>query len=358
MQKRLTGKLACAILLLLVSSHLAYAQSELIDDNRATIFVDFDVQKLRKNPLFQGLDIDSMLSDCGIPSSAIESDTITRIVFSAHCKDFDTFENYLWQDDCPFSFYYHVFFDDPGAASELRDHLEEFPTIEFDGKTYHRMPAAFNIGNCVFHLDDSNLVFGTDDYVLPGNHDFLTGKLAQQFERLPEDCLLRAVFDCQSGKEFLEGMLDSTRRFFSPEIIMFLKPFLKLDTLGLAADFENSNVLKINAISPDEESAQKFHGDIPKMLNMGEIAVATLATSLTTDAQRETFDKLISQHKAERDGTAVSVDVNQPKGFVELVAALTADIRRKALRFAKMEKINQAALPFVGTNRLCSDIPS
>ncbi len=344
MRNLLIRNLSCSILLLLAWPQIVSAQSDLKDENRATIFVEIDFKKLRENTLFKEIGLEALESELRLGLPPIDTKSITRIVFAAQCKDFETFESYDWQSDLPYSFYFRVSYDSPNAVDNLRGPLESLPPVEIEGKTFYRPPAESNVENCLIYIDDTDFLFGSDDYVLHGSHNFLTEKLQQQLDVLPDDRLFRGVIDCVAGKDFLKGMIESPSGIVPPESVMFIKPFLNLNSLGLAADIENSNLLKLNAQSPDEEMAKKFQGNVSQMLNMGKVAVSMLGTMLETDEQRETFSELVSQLKAEQDGTTVSVDINQPEGFIELVSAMTLELRRSAMRTNRMNNVRQIAL--------------
>lgn len=333
------------LLLPTVSPTALWAQAELTDDDRATAFVEVDIKRLRENELFKDIDLSELLSE-GRFMPEIDIDGAVRFVFAGQCPDMETILEYEWQGEIPFSFYFYLSFDSPTGTAELLDSVNRLPEIEINGKSYRRPPADANVPNCLIHISETEFIFGTDDYVLNGNEKFLTDRLQRQLDQLPKNRMIRAGIDCVAGKKFLEQLFVQDRLEFPlpGEALVFGKPLLKLDSLVLCLDLEDSNLLDLIAHSPDAESATEFHATVSQYLNMAKLGVSMLSTQLETEEQKATFKELTNRLSAKVDGKITSVDVDQPEGFSEMVSALTAEMRREAQRVQEMNNFRQVAL--------------
>lgn len=333
------------LLTLWVGPNVSWAQTELTDENRATAFVDVDIKRLLENEHFKDIPFDTLLSDRGLFLPPVEFESAVRFVFAGQSPDFETLAGYNWQEDIPFSFYIEVTFDSPEGTKNFSNVMDRLPEVEINGISYRRPPEEENVSNCLILVTESQFVFGTDDYVLNASQSLLTERLQQQMDQLPKDRIIRAGVDCVGGKKFLEQFFEQNRSdFIPPEVQMFAQPIAKLDSIVLSVDLEDKNLLDLIAHSPDEKSASKFHASISQMLNMAKISVSMLSTQLETDEQKACFKELTKQLEADVEGTVTTVDVDQPEGFVEMVSAITSEMRREALRRQKMNEFRQVGL--------------
>lgn len=332
-------------LVLVTSTNFVWAQSELKDENRATVFLDVDIDRLRKNELFKDIPLNTIIDDNPVFFPPVDLNSAKRFVFAGQSKDLATLAGFDWQSDLPFSFYMHITFDSPKGTENFIDVLQQLPKIEIDGKTYCRPPADTNVENCLIRVTETEFLFGTDDYVLNGSLDFLTERLQSKMDQLGEDRIVRAGLDCVGGRAFLEEFLESDGLELVPdEVRMLARPILKVDSLVLSVDLEDTNLLDLFGESPDAESASEFHSAVSQLLNMGRISVSMLSTYLETDEQKACFKELTKQLKAELEGTTTKVDVDQPEQFVELISALASKLRKEAQRVKKMNDFRQVAL--------------
>jgi hypothetical protein len=342
MRTRLFQISTLALLLLTSLMRTTVAQEKLEDENRAFVYLSVDVAALKSLPGVGEDGLDLIVRSLGLDMMGpmFDHTKVERVVFAAHCDQFEDYTSYQWSGRLPFSFYILVTFSDASVLAELRDDERgmEFETIE--GKKYLRAPESANVENWIAHVGQTKFVVGSEDYVLHGSEEFMTERLEETLKGIPTDSIVRGGIDGVAARNFIESFLE-VAPLVQP--MSMLEPLAKADTARIAA-FNQEKLLSLTINSKDNETAKEIEGALAQVIGIGMDFAPFLKAQMPTEAGSKGLAEIFQQAKPEREGSVVKVEVKKGESFDLLMDDLEKLLEARTLAINRTNNLRQLAL--------------
>lgn len=293
----------------LISLSSVQAQSDLADEDRATILFDIRMGKMRDGDFMQ--ELESELEDLRAMSdeTGFDPETVQRI-FGAACmpagmEEFD-------QPDLPESvqFFVRMEMTDLESAQNLLDSMQG-EEVELNGQTYFSPQEGFYA-----HVieDENTIEIGTEKYLTQATRRVFTERLDAAFKKTP-DFGIRIVADLESESELISEMVETAKEEGEPMMAPMLDLIDNAGDLSICIDFDSDNLLSIAATGNNEEDAEELRGGLDGLLGMAKMFGGAAAGEIPDADMADMAKEFLESLQATRDGMTVRIDIPRPEGF-------------------------------------------
>lgn len=298
------------------------AQSDLADEDRATILFDIRMGKMRDGEFMQGLEDKLMELQDMAADSDFDPEKVERI-FGAACLP-DSLEEFN-QPEPPESvqFFIRMKMVDAESAQEMLDKMDG-EEVELEGKTY----ISPQEGIYAHLIEDENTIeVGTEKYISMDSRRVFTERLDAAFKKTP-DFAIRIVADLAAESELISEAVDEARENADQMAQPMLDLIDNASDLSICIDFDSDNLLSIAANGNNEEDAEELRGGLDGLLGMAKMFGGAQAGQIPDPDMAKMAKDFFESLKATRDGLTVRIDIPHPEGFDKAV--------RQALEMAPM----------------------
>lgn len=290
------------------------AQSDLADEDRATVLFDVRMGKMRDGDFMQGLkDQFEELQDNMGAQSDFDPEKVERIFGAASLPD--SMEEFN-EPDPPESvqFFVRMKMVDADSAQELLDTMNG-EEVELEGEAYIS-PAE----GIYAHLieDENTLEIGTEKYITLNSRRVFTERLDAAFKKTP-DFGIRLVVDLASESELISEAVDEAMADAPPMMEPILGLIENAEDLSICIDFDSDNLLSIAATGKDEEKAEELRGGLDGLLGMAKMLGSSGVDEIPDPDMAKLAKDFLDSLRATRDGLTVRIDIPHPEGLDEAI---------------------------------------
>lgn len=288
------------------------AQSDLADEDRATVLFDIRMGKMRDGEFMQGLE--DQLSDLQDMAAQADFDPekVERI-FGAACLP-DSMEEFN-QPEPPESlqFFVRMKMVDAESAQEMLDMMDG-EEVELEGEAY------ISSGEGIYaHLiEDTTVEIGTEMYITMDSRRVFTERLDAAFKKTP-DFGIRLVLDLASESDLISEAVDEAKANAEQMMAPMLDLIDNASDLSICIDFDSDNLLSIAATGNNEDDAEELRGGLDGMLGMAKMFGGAQANEIPDPDMAKMAKDFFESLQATRDGLTVRIDIPHPEGFDEAV---------------------------------------
>lgn len=322
---RFFGPLMLAVLFAatsLLSLNTAQAQSDLADEDRATVLFDIRMGKMRDGKFMKSIQdqVDELRDSMPTPDE-LDPEKMDRI-FGAMTLPDSVSEMEEMQMGRPesFQFFVRIQMTDEESANEFYESMAaESETMEMNGETYLIPPGDGEQGIYAHLIEEENTIeMGTELYLKQPSRRLFTKGLAEAFKKTP-DHGIRLVIDLASEAELISELV----AMGEAEADQMMKPLLGMvdnaADLRVSIDFDSKNLLSIGATGVSESDAEELRGGLDGLLGMAKMFGGAGADQIPDPDMAKMAKSVLDSLKATRDDLDVHIDIPRPDGFSKAV---------------------------------------
>ena len=307
----------------------AWSQSS-ASDNNAVVRFDFNLKRLRQNPLVGNSGAEQMLEQLGSSTdlSQVDLKKVERVYGGmeapANMQEIENIDPPGPNPQLlPINFFVRVIFSDKEAANAMLDALKNNSrTFEVNGKTYYGPPAGSNPENIRAHLVDGNLFeIGTTDYVLRSGRDVYTKELDANWALMPETDAVRIAADVGGMQALFDEGMGMARDQAPPAMMGLVQMGSDLAGLSVSMDMDSKQMLGLTFIAKDAKGAENMKDGVNGLLGLAKMQ-AQQGMAMLQDEQKAAAEQVMDALKAKTDGTAVMIQLPKPDGFEKMIGGM------------------------------------
>ncbi len=298
----------------LVSLGSVNAQSDLADEDRATILFDIRMGKMLDGEFMQELAPElEELRDMSADQTDFDPETVVRIFGAANMPDsMDEFN----QPEPPESlqFFLRMEMTDIESAQNLLETMNG-EEVELNGQTY----ISPQDGIYAHLIEDENTIeVGTEMYLTQATRRLFTKGLDDAFKKTP-DFGIRIVADLAAESDLISEAVETAKAEGEPMMAPMLDLIDNASDLSICIDFDSENLISIAATGNNEEDAEALRGGLDGLLGMAKMFGAPQADQIPDADMAEMTKDFLESLAATRDGLSVRIDIPRPEGFEKAI---------------------------------------
>ncbi|MCH2181852.1 MAG: hypothetical protein MK108_07595 [Mariniblastus sp.] len=306
----------------------AWSQSS-ASDNNAVVRFDFNLKRLRQNPLVGNAGADQMLQQMLPPqqATAIDLKKIERIYGGMEAPaSIQKVQGIMMApsppDKLPINFFIRVVFSDKDAANAMLDSLKENGrAVESNGKTYIAPPPN-EPQNMRAHLVDANTFeLGTTDYVTRSNRDVFTKALNAHWDLLPKTDAVRIAADVGGMQALFDEGMGMARDQAPPAMMGLVQMGQDLAGLSVSMDMDSKQMLSVAFVAKDSKGAENMEDGLNGLLGLAKMQ-AQQGMAMLQDDQKAAAKQVMDALNAKAEGNAVMIQIPKPDGFEEMIGGM------------------------------------
>jgi hypothetical protein len=293
----------------LIPANSVVAQSNLADEDRATVLFDLRLGKMRDGEFMQSMESEiEELQGGMVEETGFDPNNVVRIFGAASLPD--NMEEFGGAEP-PKSFQFFVRMEmvDASSAEEFMASLGDAEEVEMGGTTY-KSPE----DGLLFHLaEESTVEIGTEKFLSQATRRLFTEGLGEAFKKTP-DFGIRIVADLDAESDMIAEVMAMAKADAPPMMAPMLDMVDNAKDLSISIDFDADNMISIAATGNNESDADELRGGLDGLLGMAKMFGSD--TSGIPDPEVAKMAKeVVESLKATRDGLNVRIDIPRPSNF-------------------------------------------
>ena len=319
----------CGLTIVMAMPTQGWTQSS-STDSEAVIRFDFNLKRLRANPLVGGPMVEQMLQPMGDPSALgnVDLKTIDRIYGGAEAPA--NLQEAMSLDpqgpnnpELPLNFFVRIVFSDKAAAEAMMDQLkQDSDSIESNGKTYYKPKRGAPANLRGYMANDNTVEIGTVDYVTRSDRDVFTDGLLTNWNNLSKTDAVRISFDVVGMQELFDEGMAMARQQAPPEMMGVIEMGSNLAGLSFGMDMDSDNMLTMAFLGKDSEGAENIKDGLNGLLALAKMSAQQSMAMIQDEDQKAAAKQIMAALKANSKGNAVMVQIPKPNGLEEMIEGM------------------------------------
>lgn len=299
---------------------VSLAQSDLADEDRATLMFDLQMSKMMEGEFADAMgdEIADLMPE--IEEGDLEPQDIDRVSgMMTLPNSIQDFEKMGMQPMAGMDYLFKLEFADSDATEKaLAKMKEEGDTIEVGGQTYFTNPEVE--GMLGRKTNDTTIEVGTEKYLSQTSRDLVSANLKAAFKKT-EDVGFRLVMDLESESELVaEAMaMATTQSGGEPMAAGMIQLMDNMSDLRLSFDLDADTMLSLAMTGKNDEDAAELQGGLDGMLGMAKMFGGPATKDIPDAELAKAAEGIVMGLKATRDGNDVSINIARPENLVEAV---------------------------------------